>query len=437
MKILIGLVEIAGYYSNLKRGFDELNITSDLIDLGQHRYKYTGEASSRLARWIKYVMIRRSVTSRWNLPFKLVLIWLSVLLTLAAILWYDVFIFSANRTFWGTRDLWLIKRLGKQVILVSHGDDTRPCYLSYKGTQISVDEVVNLTRTRKKLFRAIECYVDTIVCLPTVAHLREGQLINFQRLGLPFDCNQDIPINVGIPKSDCIRILHAPSAPGFKGTLVIRQMIESLRSKGHRIDYVEIVNQPNVVVLAEIERCDFVVDQVYSDVPLAGFATEAACFGKPTVVGGYAQEDTQLSLLPGWIPPSHYCRPEEMEDAIEKLITDRVYRLDLGRRAHDFVSTNWSARAVAERYLRIIRGDIPQDWLFDPKNICYVFGAGLPEEKVKTLIQSVIKAGGKEALQVADKPELERALVEFAFADESAVSDLTTPDSRSQKEVTG
>ena len=42
-------------------------------------------------------------------------------------------------------------------------------------------------------------------------------------------------------------------------------------------------------ILAELARCDFVIDQLYSDYPLPGLATEAAWFGKPTVVGGYAQ----------------------------------------------------------------------------------------------------------------------------------------------------
>ena len=46
--------------------------------------------------------------------------------------------------------------------------------------------------------------------------------------------------------------------------------------------------QPNSVVLEQLARCDFIIDQLYADFPMPGFATEAAWFGKPAVTAGYA-----------------------------------------------------------------------------------------------------------------------------------------------------
>ena len=61
-----------------------------------------------------------------------------------------------------------------------------------------------------------------------------------------------------------------------------------------------------------------------------------------------------------------------------------------------------------------INGNIPGSWRYDPKTIRYLHGGAICERKAKSLVRSIIDAGGKEALQVADKPELEKLFVEFA-----------------------
>ena len=40
MKIFIGLFEIAGYFSNLKKGFQELGIECCFISLLPHQFEY-------------------------------------------------------------------------------------------------------------------------------------------------------------------------------------------------------------------------------------------------------------------------------------------------------------------------------------------------------------------------------------------------------------
>jgi hypothetical protein len=76
----------------------------------------------------------------------------------------------------------------------------------------------------------------------------------------------------------------------------------------------------------------------------------------------------------------------------------------------------WSPRRVAERYLRLIAGDVPADWRFDPREIEYLHGGALPEARARALIAAVVAQGGPAALQVGDKPVLERRLREFARA---------------------
>jgi hypothetical protein len=202
-----------------------------------------------------------------------------------------------------------------------------------------------------------------------------------------------------------IRILHAPSHEG-KGTDRIRNAIASLEHKGRRIEYVEIINRPNAEVLLELRRCDFVVDELYSDTIMARFAAEAAFFSKPAIVGGYAEEYDFGTITTDEMPPVHRCLPEDIETAIEKLICDVPYRLALGESAKEFLDRQWSPRVVAARFLRLISNDIPDDWLYEPRNIRYLHGWGLTDEQARTLVRRYIEAGGTSALQLDDKPRL-------------------------------
>ena len=49
--------------------------------------------------------------------------------------------------------------------------------------------------------------------------------------------------------------------------------------KDGKIKFIEITGRPNQEVLELISTCDFVIDQLYSDMAMVGFATEAAFFG--------------------------------------------------------------------------------------------------------------------------------------------------------------
>lgn len=211
-------------------------------------------------------------------------------------------------------------------------------------------------------------------------------------------------------------ILHAPSDPERKGTDIIRHTVRRLQDKGYDIELREIIGKPNSEVLSQLSHCDFVIDELYSDTIMARFAAEAAFFGKPAIVAGYASYSNWGNILPEEMPPVHYCHPDKLEEAIEKLTTEEVYRRNLGKRAKKFVDERWSVKAVAERYMRLIMNNYPEEWLYNPKNIEYAHGWGLSEQQVKSFIRKTIEKGGKKALQLSDKPKLEQQFIEFAYS---------------------
>ena len=209
-------------------------------------------------------------------------------------------------------------------------------------------------------------------------------------------------------------ILHCPSYPEGKGTPSIRAAIAALQCKGHRIRFVEISDKSNREVLAELAKCDFVIDQLYSDMPMVGFATEAAFFGKPAVVGGYYATEIAQDIQAKWIPPSLFCLPEEIQTAIERLIVEREFREALGKHARQFVEQNWSAAEVAKRFIALIHGVFPQDWLYDPANCRYIYGMGLSKARLRRNVASILERYGPQAFQLDDKPALLQRVLDFA-----------------------
>jgi len=64
--------------------------------------------------------------------------------------------------------------------------------------------------------------------------------------------------------------------------------------------------------------------------------------------------------------------------------------------------------------VQLLNGDIPGQWWCDPAEVRYLSGCGLPQGRSRRLVALLLEHFGASALQVQDKPGLERALVEFA-----------------------
>ncbi|MDV2482608.1 glycosyltransferase family 4 protein [Methanoculleus sp. Wushi-C6] len=430
-RILIGLVEIAGYNANLKTGFQELGLDCTFINQKGHVFGYAGDdVPICLVAWQKSLW-KRAQQGRTLLKY----LWYAVFyaLNLPVFVWaiirFDVFILGYNSTFLGYLDLPLLRLLGKRVIYIFFGSDGRPPYIDgalCKSADIDDPRrCMRMTRMQKRKIRWIERFADVTVHHPAAAHLQARQFVKGLNIGIPF-ARASVEENDSRMRNGIVRILHSPSDPDAKGTPAIRDAIRSLQAKGYPIEYFEITGKPHAVVLDELQRCDIVVDQLYSDTPMAVFATEAAWYGKPAVVGGYYARYIWDDYAADVIPPAIYCYPAEIEDALEPLVTDAGYRAEVGRRARDFVQTQWNPVRVAERYLRLIDGDVPEHWVADPRAITYLQGAGMAEERVSALVRAIVDKGGVQALCLSDKPDLERLFVSFAcakFTEESVLRD--------------
>ncbi len=416
-KIFIGLTEIAGYYSNLKKGFQKIGIECTFIDLSPHPFKYGGDDDPNiLIKAYKWNLRRMREQNHKILkaPFFASLCILKIAIFTWALYGYDVFIFAFGRSFFRNYDLPLLKLFNKKILFVFNGSDGRPPYVDGFRHNLTLSDRKKLSRKIRSNIAAIERYADCVVTSPASAHFHTKMCGNVCSMGLPFESPVQDTYH---PKGDhdCIQILHSPSDPVAKGSDHIRNSISLLKKKGYTINYVEITGKPHDEVIKALQDCDFVVDQAYSDTPMAGFATEAAWFGKPAVVGGYYADYIHNDCAQENIPPSLFCHPDEITTAIERLIVDKEFRLALGQKAQNFVRTERTPEQVARRYLQMIEGTIPEDLMFDPNLIGYVQGCGMPEFQSKEIIRNMIEQYGIGSLCLSDKPELEQRFREYAY----------------------
>jgi hypothetical protein len=435
MKILIGPNEIAGYYSNLSKGFDQLEVSYNFFTFHNHPFRYGGRDKKalvlRIASRINSYRLRPNMIKAIRLVLAIPEHLARVSWCIWAILKYDVFIFSFGESLFprSNFDLLILRLLRKKVISVlAHGSEARPPFIDgglrdFAGQlSIKIQKIVIDSEKKRQKVARMEKYSTLVIGAPfSSSYFLENPMINFFCVGIP--CNWPNARET-IKKSEnsvqkasnmpSVRILHSPSHPAAKGSPIIIRAIENLKNKGFNIDFVLIHGQPHSAVLREIELCDFVVDQLYSDTPMAGFATEAAWYGKPAVVGGYGFNNLKKFVPPEQWPPSKICHPSDIEQAIEDMIVDIEGRKHLGTKAQRFVMNQWSAVKVAERYLRLINNDIPKEWWLNPSDVIYLEGAGQTEGQTKENIREMVNQFGVKSLQLGHRPDLEEAFLNFA-----------------------
>jgi hypothetical protein len=422
-RVFIGLSEIAGYYHGLRQGFRELGVPVTYACLEDHPFKY--DNSDNILPIVTAIRHARSARKRPG-PLKLRKLLASgyeKILRRRLLHWaaerHDVFIFGYRRTFSKTfADLAWLRRRGKKVVCIFHGSDSRPPYLDGSllrtESNISVEACTRLSHQQALEVHAIEANADLVVVNPYSAHFHRKNFVSFFALGVPclFGSQPDAPSSVGSHSG--VRVLHCPSHPESKGTAIIRTLMSELKTRGLPVEYSEILNQPNSVVQEALRQCDFVVDQLYSDTPMAGLAAEAAAWGKPTVVGSYAANLFASDIPPEFLPPSAACHPEELAATVERLVKNPAYRRELGKCAQEFIMHQWNHRSVAGRLCQLIERDPPATWTSDPQEVRYLHGYGMSEERVRRQIHLMVEQGGVASLHLEDKPNLEKLMVSFA-----------------------
>lgn len=444
-RILVAPHEVAGYYGSLVQGIKTLGGRAELVTRDEHAFGYANPSITPPVVKLSRALRQRSLHPRQDRISKVILdalaegVW--TLWALSAIFRYKVFIFGFGDSLLRRNvDLPLLRLLHKRIIVnIAHGSEARPPYMD-GGRQFNLtkrDEMVELYTLTREISRRVsfvETYADVVIGAPfSTSQFAHKPFVNAFALGNPVvvNGNRTFPESTKEPTEDVLGqdsrgstvILHAPSNQDAKGTMELKRVIQDLNQDGGNIELVVVHGKSNQEVLETLGSTDFVVDQLFSDTPLAGFASEAACAGKVSIVGGYGLHGLRRFIPSEMFPVSQVCQPDDLTTAIAGLAGNPERAQQLGAAAREFVEIEWASERVAARYLCLIQDAIPDDWYVNPTEVIYVEGCGQPREVTRRRIRALVENFGVEALCVSHNPELLQALIRFARQTRCASTD--------------
>lgn len=407
-KILLAPMEVAGMMLKLHHAFKENGIESKLLTFWE--YPFAGKSESEykqkeLNGYFRIVKLCRKYRKK-NCQIRVRLLQIIEMLIVLKIFiqnlfHYNSFIFTFGKgIFSNTYYLKKIEKIEyiiyrlfrKRVIMIYVGSDSRPPYCGvFEGDVKLLYAQTKMKASRVKMHEKYTTIIDN----PASSQFHTIPFISFNAV-LPIMESNEI-VRKQAPKSDKVIIVHTPSKKRWKGTQDIRELIEKLKEKGYPIEYVEVSGVSHDKVLDTIKKADILIDQVYSDVPMATLATEGSINQVPVLVGGYYAQFYK-ELNPEWIAPICYCLPDELETRLTELVCNKEKREFIGREAQDFVIQHHLSSQVYKNFIDILDGNIPKEWLYDPKQSEYIWGSGNTKKEVIEKVAALIDTYGYEAL---------------------------------------
>lgn len=292
------------------------------------------------------------------------------LFALAAPLRFDVLHFFFGRTLYHSDetcddpaafhpDLALARSLGRRLFMTLQGcdardpsspaDDASPCREG--GCRHRDACRARRDARRRVLFERILPACRAVFCLNPDLVLHAGPRARF----LPY-AGIDVERLPAAPPpraSGPLRILHAPTDRGIKGTPLIEAAVAELASS-RAVELTVVEGRPRGELLGRLARADLVIDQVRIGW-YGSLAVEAMALGRP--VAAYLRDADLAALPPGMRAalPVLRVKPASLADDLSRILDRRAAFPALGDASREFART-WHdparvARTVLDAYL--------------------------------------------------------------------------------------
>lgn len=403
-RIFLGAQEISGMMERLNNAFHDMGIESDFYCIPEYAFDLGKKDLPVLRKFRIHTKKKKyAVGERAKAWWSFLQMWDILRVFVYALFRYDCFIYIyGNGIFFHNRylrkieevEFFILKLFRKKMVMWLCGSDSRPLYCDGANYYSDIEKIYSITREKAAKIKMLEKYMDLIDYSPS-SHFHTKPYLIFNCIGIPVDIKEKVRIDK--KNVDKVRILHAPSDQKAKGTVIVRNIVKEMQEEGYDFEYMEVSGLPHRVVLEKMAMSDIVVDQVYSDTPMAGFATEVAINGVPVVVGGYYAE-VYKKVLPDPIAPTVYCNPKELKEKIIYLIEHEEERIRIGEKERAYVEGHCLAETVANKFLRIFDHSYPKEWIMNPSDNDYIWGYGQSREAVANEITRLIDRYGTEAL---------------------------------------
>ena len=330
LKVLHGMMEMAGQNSYAVQGLREIGVDAASVVLMENPFGYKNDICLNIDR-----------NDRKKLPVSVLKLGVFLLRALPK---YDVFHFHYGYSIGFNKELWLYKLLRKKVFYEFHGSDVRDIRIFCETSKMEYLPEMDLEERTKKRNRRIVKKADGIVLHDDelMAYLPEPHAPVY---GLP------LRMNVGrfVPHypeekrpGEKIRIVHAPSRRGIKGTPVILEVFDGLKEKYPELEFQLVEGMTQEEAFRIYETADIIVDQIYVGT-YGVFSIECMAMGKPVIC--YI-DDRMRSHYPEELPVVSADR-DELYEKLEALVLDADRRRALGMAGRRYVETYHDYRAVA------------------------------------------------------------------------------------------
>lgn len=421
IRILIAPTEIAGQYRTLALALRQQGHSATFVSYGESPFSY-GDPNNvpalvQVGRFIRRHAEAHSSGQPRRLLIGIAYVFFS-LWGIGAVFRYEAYIFGFGQSLLPFNlDIPLIRLRNKPVIVnMSHGSEIRQPYADGTYRFESGDrrrfarKLCRRSKANHRRGRFLERWASVVVGSPLASSVfLNSPFVNVFSLGKPVEVSSEFETKKLGPdrfRSNKVRVLHAPSNRKAKGSDVIEAIIRELQKDGYPIEYLSLSGVSNAETLRAISSCDFVIDQAYSDIPTPTLTLEACLLGKPAIVGGIHLDHFADYFGGDLIRAIRICKPEELKDAVKALVASAKTRAQMGARARIFAAEFCDPSRVAKNYLRLIGGDIPESWVFDPYSVDYPWGVGQPREDTLENIRMMISISGRQVLGLGARPNI-------------------------------
>ena len=286
---------------------------------------------------------------------------------------FKIFHLHARSFFWSPpsyvenfSDLAFIKSIGGKIVFNFRGTEARiPSEFSrvnkYSYSDhdpLGTKEIYN-DESIKKLIDNISKYADKILVPDEeLKHYVKGASI------LPRTILSTSTINQPRNKN-FLRILHAPSNSGVKGTDIILQAVEDLKNEGFEFKFILLKNKNNKEVIDEISKADLVIDQILIG-SYGVFSVEALSLGKPIIC--YLNETIFTDDH-----PFISANPENIKNKLKKVLNGEINLQEYQKKSKKYFEQNFTNSIVCEKltsyYEEALSSDLNINFKFEFQKI--------------------------------------------------------------------
>jgi hypothetical protein len=241
------------------------------------------------------------------------------------------------------RDLPLLKKCGKGIVVTYQGDDARQGDFCLENFEISAAGEVEPgyysresdMRKRHRIARFAQ-YADRIYALnPDLLHVlpSQAQFLPYSHI----DLRDWMPVHKSNGDSKVPVVVHAPSHRGTKGTRFVLDAISQLKAEGVAVKFLLVEGMTHTQARRMYEEADLVIDQLLAGW-YGGVAVEAMALGKPVIC--YIREG-DLGFIPQQMRqdlPIIRATPGNIYDVLREWLTARRHELrEVGSRSRAYV----------------------------------------------------------------------------------------------------